>query len=129
MPVISVLSVSIKGVFLGSKIITSGMCWLRHIVVCKSFDGKKASWFSQTAKIKHMKFFTSIINNIEHFWNLPHAFANCDTILLYYNSIGIHWILWSFPFTPKFFSHCRHLDSLIFPISTNTTKHLVFLHY
>ena len=28
-----------------------------------------------------MKFFTWIINNIEHFQNLPHAFANCPSLL------------------------------------------------
>ena len=28
-----------------------------HTIVCKSFDGKKVSWFGQTLKIKHMKFF------------------------------------------------------------------------
>ena len=28
-----------------------------HTIVCKSFDGKKVSRFSQTAKIKYMKTF------------------------------------------------------------------------
>ena len=74
---------------------------LSTTIVCKRFV-YKVSRLSQTVKIKHMKFFTWIINNTEH---LPCAFANCDTILLYYNSIWIHWILWPFPFTPKFFSH------------------------
>ena len=30
---------------------------LVYTVVSTSFDGKKLLWFSQTAKIKHMKFF------------------------------------------------------------------------
>ena len=56
------------------------------------------------------------------------CFAYCTTILLYYNSTGIHWISWPFPFSPKFFSHCHHPHSLIFMILTNTTKRLVFHH-
>ena len=42
--------------------------------------------------------------------------ANYDTILLYYNSIGIPWISWCFCFEAKFFPHCCRPDSDIHDI-------------
>ena len=40
-------------------------CTIEHTVVCKSFDDKNVSWFSQTAKIKYMKIFHLLLKNNE----------------------------------------------------------------